>query len=484
MLQSLLPESVLVVTALILLGLAVSKRVHAVGAQRIAAAGTLVALALLVLRGGGAEPGGTDLILADPLAHLARGVLLVLGFLALLLPIAPQETEHPGEYHALLLFALTGLMLATGTEQLLMLFVSLELGSLSLYLLAGFPRTPRAAEASLKYFLFGAVSAAFVWFGLSLLYGFSGGAMLADVAARLQSAPDAALAFAGLAMVLAGLAFKLAAAPFHAWAPDVYQGTPATTVALVAAASKVAALVVLLRILVTGFDALAGSAAWGAMISGSSMWLAALAAVSMIFGNLLALVQRSVRRLLAYSAIANAGYLLVGLSANQPSAHAAALSYAVIYSIATLGALAVTAAVERDHGDDSRNAFDGLVHRSPLLAVALLVCLASLAGLPPLAGFTGKFALFTQSLAAVPSHGLVWLVAIAVITSAVSLRYYLVIVKHSFAGKPEPEKEFKKITFEHGLAVAFPALALVVLGLFPSWLLEPVVRVISQLAAR
>lgn len=140
MLQSLLPESVLVVTALILLGLAVSKRIHAVGAQRIAAAGTLVALALM-LRGGGADSVTTDLILADPLAHLAKGVLLVLGFLALLLPIAPQETDHPGEYHALLLFALTGLLLATGTQHLLMLFVSLELGSLSLYLLAGFPRT-------------------------------------------------------------------------------------------------------------------------------------------------------------------------------------------------------------------------------------------------------------------------------------------------------------------------------------------------------
>ncbi len=483
LLQCLIPEALLVGTALLLLSLSAAKRIHARGSQRIAAFATLLALVLMTRETSYLESNG-GLILVDPLALGAKSFLLILGFLALLLPAAPRETDHPAEYHALMLFALTGLMLATGTQHLLMLFIALELGSLSLYLLAGFSRTPRAAEASLKYFLFGAVSAAFVWFGLSLLYGFSGGATLPEIAARLSSS-DPTLAFAGLAMLLTGLAFKLAVAPFHAWAPDVYQGSPATSVSLVAGASKVAAIVVLMRVLATGFDTLAGSASWGEMSFGSSMWLAVLAAVSMIFGNLLALAQHSVRRLLAYSAIANAGYLLVGLSANSSASLAAVLSYAVIYSLATLGAVAIIAAVERDRGDDRRTAFDGLVHRSPLLAISLLVCFASLAGLPPLAGFVGKFALFTQSLAADTTDdgapGLTWLVALAVVTSAVSLRYYLTVLKHAFARGVTSENEFKKIPFEHALAVGLPVLALVVVGCFPSCLFDPVVRAVSSL---
>lgn len=478
--MQLLPEAVLVVTALALLGVAVAsesksgKPFSNRGAIAIAAIGVILAgFALLKVPTAGA---GSDLIVIDPLARIFKGVVLGLGLLAVLLPPAAKEIRQTGEFYALMLFALTGLMLTTGTNHLLFLFVALELASLSLYLLAGFPRTARAAEASLKYFLFGGVSAAFLLFGLSLVYGFSHASTLSGVAAALASGPPSALAMAGLVMVLVGLCFKLAAAPFHYWAPDVYQGAPATSVALVSAASKAVGMVVLVRFLLIGYHAAGGSAAWGGMTAGWSLWLAVLAAVSIVFGNLLALAQTSVRRLLAYSAVANTGYLLVGVCANGHSAAGAALFYVVVYGLATLGALAVTASVERDRGNDSPGSFAGLVHRSPLQAVALLIFMTSLGGIPPLAGFVGKFALFSTAMAATTkggNPGLTWLVGLAAVMSAISLYYYLSVLKQAFVKEDEAGSAVV-ISPAHALAVGIPAVALVLLGLFPAVLLDPI----------
>ncbi len=500
--MQLLPEAVLVITALVLLGVAVAyeaktQKTFPVGnAIGIASVGIIIALFALWfapherLKGGidiisgtlfhlrpHEVKGDSSLIANDALAHLFKGVVLMLGLLAVWLPPARREISQVGEFYALILFALTGLMLTVGTNHLLFLFVALELASLSLYLLAGFPRTARASEAALKYFLFGGVSAGFLLFGLSLIYGFSHSATLAGVASALAAGPPSPLAMTGLVMVIAGLGFKLAAAPFHYWAPDVYQGAPATTVALVSAASKVVGLVVLVRFLMIGFHSAAGSAAWGSMTAGWSMWLAILAAVSIILGNVLALAQTSVRRLLAYSAVANTGYLLVGLCANGLSAVGAVLFYVVVYGLATLGALAVTAAVERDRGNDSPSAFAGLIHRSPLQAVALLVFLCSLAGLPPLAGFVGKFSLFSHALDG--GMGLAWLVGLAAIMSAVSLYYYLSVLKQAFVCEGETTITCG-VPRIHALAVAVPAVALILLGIFPSLLLDPITAAVME----
>lgn len=479
--QQLLPEAILVVTALVLLGVALASEARSRRASNslmsaLACVGIVIAGVALVLSPP-PTAAATPLLAADPLAHLFKGIVLALGVLAVLLPPAPDKIRQPGEFHALLLFAIVGLSLAVGTDHLLFLFVSIELASLSLYLLVGFPRTARAAEASLKYFLFGAVSAAFMLFGLSLLYGFSRAATLPDVAAALTANPGSPLALAGLAMILAGIGFKLAAVPFHRWAPDVYQGAPATTVALIAAASKVVGLVVLVRILSTGFHAAAGSAAWGEIASGWAIWLAVLAAASILLGNFFALAQTSVRRLLGYSAIANTGYLLVGLCANDSAAHGAALFYVVIYSLATLGALAVTAAVERDRGDDSLASFAGLVHRAPMQALALLIFMASLAGIPPLAGFVGKFALFSKALAGTASGGtpgIAWLVALAAIMSALSLYYYLRVIKQAFVNDAPGTHPAPRLAFGHAIAIGLPALGLILLGLFPALLYGPI----------
>ncbi len=483
--MQLLPEAVLVLTALVLLGAAVAyesktlKPFPVNSAIGIATLGILFSVAALCLSPQEMKDG-SQLIVTDGLARLFKGLVLGLGLLAVWLPPARREIPQIGEYYALALFALTGLLLTTGTNNLLFLFVALELASLSLYLLAGFPRTAKASEASLKYFLFGGVSAAFMLFGLSFLYGFSHSAKLSDIAIALAVGPPSVLAATGLLMVLVGLAFKMAAAPFHYWAPDVYQGAPATTVALVSAASKVVGLVVLIRLLLIGFHSAGGSAAWGEMTPGWTLWLAILSAVSILFGNLLALAQTSVRRLLAYSAVANTGYLLVALAANGRDAAGSALFYVIVYGLATLGALAVTAAVERDRGNDSLSSFAGLIKRSPFQAVSLLVFLTSLAGIPPLAGFFGKFAMFGTAMAATATggkSGLAWLVGLGAIMSAISLYYYLSVLKQAFVKDAAEDSGLSSapcLSVFHVLTVAIPALLLVILGLFPSLLLAPI----------
>jgi NADH-quinone oxidoreductase subunit N len=491
LMMQLLPEAVLVLTALVLLGVALayeSKQrrgfppVFAIG---IATAGILLAFGALVYAKTGVKSGAEALLAVDSFGCLAKGLVLGLGLLAVWLPPARREIAQVGEFYALMLFALTGLLLTTGTNHLLFLFVALELASLSLYLLAGFPRTAKSAEASLKYFLFGGVSAAFMLFGLSFLYGFSNAATLDGIAQALASGKPALLAMAGLLMVLVGLAFKMAAAPFHYWAPDVYQGAPATTVAMVSAASKVVGLVVLVRLLLVGFPAVGGSAAWKEMASGWTVWLAVLSAVSMLFGNLLALAQTSVRRLLAYSAVASTGYLLVPLAANGTKAAGPALFYVFVYGLATLGALAVTAAVERERGDDRISSFAGLVKHRPLLAVALLVCFASLAGIPPLAGFFGKFAMFGTAMAETvggSKSGLTWLVGLGSVMSAVSLYYYLGVLKQAFVrDAPEGGGDCPCLPVFHVLAIAVPTLLVIILGLFPALLLEPVCKALADL---
>ncbi len=481
LLNQLLPEAVLVLTALVVLGVSLTMQSRSGKPTAYATVSWIavvgVVIAGLSMLGQDQSMGQVYLITMNPLSTVLKLLVLGLGALALLLPPARDEIRHSGEYVALMLFAICGLLLAVGTNHLLMLFVALELSSLSLYLLVGFPRTAAASEVSLKYFLFGGVSAAFTLFGISLIYGAFHQLGLMEIQQQLsQVGSMPMLAVAGLVMVVVGLGFKMAAAPFHYWAPDVYQGAPATTVALISAASKVVGLAILIRLLVFGFGAGAGAAAWGGMTAGWAIWVAVLAAVSMLFGNLVALAQTSVRRLLAYSAVANTGYLLVGISANREDAAGTALFYVVVYGLATMGALAITAAVERSRGSDHREAFAGLIQRSPCLAVALLICLASLAGIPPLAGFVGKFAMFSKALVGptANSHsGLFWLVALGAAMSAVSLYYYLSVVKQAFVkSDAEGAATDPALPLAHRLAIGIPVAGVVVLGLCPSMLMK------------
>src|SRR5438132_3689425 len=377
------------------------------------------------------------MLVITPLTSLFKIICIALAVFTVLLAWGEPASRNRAEYLTMILLATVGLMLLVGSEELLMIFIGLELLGLSLYVMAAFDKTDvRAAEAGLKYFLFGSTSSAFTLLGISFIYGLSGTTRLAPLRHKLNVSSVQALLAVGIVMTLIGFAFKIAAAPFHLWAPDAYQGAPVPSAAFIASASKVASFVVLGKIVLVGFSSLHGSAAWHAMVAGWSPVLAALAALSILVGNLVALAQSNVRRLLAYSAVAHAGYTLIGLIAGDRDEFSAALFYATIYAITLVGAFGVVAMVRRETGGDDFSNFAGLASRSPLLAGCMSVFMLSLGGIRPLAGFLGKFYLCSVALRADAIHGLLWLVAVALLGSFISLYYYLMVLKTIFVDEP------------------------------------------------
>lgn len=467
-LRALLPETILVVGALFLL---------TAGVARPAARGTAIVLAVLAALASSVaiaiDPSDIYLlggmVCSDAYSRFFKQVLLILGTVSLVFAYDCFPRKHFAEALALVLFSLVGMMLLAGTEDLLMIFVALELTSIPLYVLAAFNKESRgSAEAGLKYFLVGSVSAAFLLYGFSLIYGVAGSTGLRAIAASGASDPLLAV---GVVMALGGFAFKVAAVPFQLWAPDVYEGAPTPAAALIASGSKVASVFVLVRILYMGLGPWAGIAGWEHFVAGWAPLLAVMAAASIVFGNLAALVQSNVRRLLAYSAIAHGGYMLLALAAPGDASARATLFYVVVYAITALGAFGVVALVEKARGAARLSDFNGLARTSPALALSLAVFFVSLAGIPPMAGFIGKFYLFTAALEGGP---VTWLVAVAVALNAVSLYYYLIVLKHVFV-LPAARAELPIPPSASGLLVAVLAVAVLVLGLAPGILLGPLV---------
>ncbi len=343
-------------------------------------------------------------LLANPLTHLVQIALLVLTIVTLLMATNSRFTEHVGEFVLLILVATVGMMFLVSSQDLLVIFISLELLSLSLYILTAFDKhRPHSSEAALKYFLFGGMSAAFLLFGFSLLYGLSNSTDLPRIADAIHTSSAAGSALNPLLLVaivttVIGFGFKVAAFPFHFWAPDVYQGAPAPSAAFIASSSKVASFFIFFQVMAVGFAGAEGSAAWMHFMPGWVPVLAVVAALSMVLGNFVAIVQSSVRRLLAYSAIAHAGYMLLAIVAHTQQSLSALLYYVITYALATLGAFGVVGIVEQQTGGDRLAHFDGLSRRAPVLSACMFIFLLSLAGIPPLAGFFGKFYLFVSVL--------------------------------------------------------------------------------------
>jgi NADH-quinone oxidoreductase subunit N len=445
---------------------------------------------------------GSDLLLAaGGSAGVAQVAILVLTALTLLLLVDSSFTRNPGEYVAVVLMAAAGGLLIAAAQDLLVIFTGLELLSLSLYILTAFAKkSGKSAEAAIKYYIFGAMSAAFLLFGFSYLYGLSGSTSLPRVVLGTYFASSRGatpLLFMALVMVAVGLGFKVAAVPFHEWAPDTYEGAPAPAAAFVASVSKVASFALLISISYTilWFPKLlhmtGGRMTFSVLNSGAprphstegfvTAWpliLMVLSAASMIFGNLAALAQSSVRRLLAYSAIAHAGYILLGLAFfGWSNASAQAILYYILtYGLTTIGAFGVVGVVERAAGSDRMDAFLGLHKRSPVLAAVLLVLFLSLAGIPPLVGFWAKFNLFAAVLS--PFGGNLRmggatlplaLVALAVALSAVSLYYYLQVLKRAYV-MPGPDETHIAMHPVTEATLVGIALAVLVLGCFPSLL--------------
>ncbi len=476
--RALQAESVVVITALLVLAVdLLAPRGTSTRTRWMAAVGVLTfgCLGAFALSTGVTQPVRLldGMLSYGRTAAFIKQVILLLTIITALISIDSKFTRHIGEYFALLLLATVGMMLLVSSDNLLLIFVALELTSLPLYALTAFNKGDvKSSEAALKYFLFGSMAAAFMLFGLSLLYGISGEITLGGIAAKLGGSPEPVF-YVALVMTAIGFAFKVAAAPFHLWAPDAYQGAPTPVAAFIASGSKVASFFVLARLMMIGLAGNEGSAVWRAGAPGWVSLLAMLAIISMVLGNIAAIAQSSVKRLLAYSAIAHAGYALLAVVANTQQGFGSLLYYVVTYSVTALGAFAVVGVVENATGGESLRDFAGLSRRSPVLSFCMLVFVLSLAGIPPLAGFFGKFYVFTAAARSGGSLGLLWLVIIAIATSAVSLYYYLQILKQIYvADGTEGTNAVVKVSLPVQVSILVLAAAVVLLGCAPDWLLQ------------
>jgi NADH-quinone oxidoreductase subunit N len=399
-----------------------------------------------------------DMVVLDAFALFFSVVIGYAAGLALLISIdyIRRHGAQAGEYYALVLFATTGMMLLASANDLIVVFLALELMSLSLYVLAGFFKTRLASsEASMKYFLLGAFASAFFLYGIALLYGATGSTNL-DRIAMAAVGDRSPLVLIGLGLLLVGFGFKISSVPFHMWAPDVYEGAPTAVTAFIATGSKAAAFAALIRVLVVGLGAL--QADWSALF-----W--AVAVLTMTLGNVVALAQANLKRMLAYSSIAHVGYMLVGLVAGGTAGAGAVLFYLLAYTFTTAGAFGVIALSQR-LGEESVDVGDyaGLARRHPVFAAALTLCLLSLIGIPPLAGFVAKVYLFGAAIRA----GFVWLAVIAVLNSAVAAYYYLRVIVYMYMREGEGAGAGYAPSFAGGLALAIALAGIVALGMVPA----------------
>jgi NADH-quinone oxidoreductase subunit N len=419
-------------------------------------------------------------LLSNPVTHLVQIALLVIAILTLFLSVDSTFTDHVGEFVLLILLATTGMMFLVASQDLLVIFISLELLSLSVYILAGFDkRSPRSSEAALKYFLFGGMSAAFMLFGFSLLYGFSNSTNLVQIASAIHGLPLSPLVILAIVTTVIGFGFKIAAAPFHFWAPDVYQGAPTPSAAFIASGSKVASFFIFFQVLVIGFAGAEGSATLHHFQSGWVPVIVTVAVASMLLGNLVAITQTSLRRLLAYSAVAHAGYMLLAFVAHSEQSLAALLYYVATYALATLGIFGILTVTEKQLGNDKISDLAGLSRRAPFLSACLFIFVLSLAGIPPLSGFFAKFLLFTSVLAVSSgSKLLIWLIIFAIGMSAVSLFYYLRILKSAFVADPPADAAEVRSPVLMQLVVGLLAAGVVALGCAPDLILNQILKVV------
>ena len=436
--------------------------------------GAITALGLVVLVGAaftlrpwGSAGGGA--FVSDRLARFAKRLFLgstLIGVLASLSLPGEVFRRRATEYYLLLLSSLLGMMVLASARDLILLFVAFELMSIPLYALAGFrKREPEAVEAALKFFLVGTVSSAVMAYGLSFVYGAAKTTSLAVVARALPGGDP--LLVLGLLTAFTGFGFKIAAFPFHMWVPDTYEAAPTPFVAWLSVAPKAAGFVALFRVYFEGVGDRA--AVWAPAA-------AALATVTMLAGNLMALPQTNTKRMLAYSGIAQIGYMLVGLAAASASGTAMILFYLVAYVFANMGAFLVVEAVARAEGSEATSAFRGLAQRSPLLALAMLLFLLSLGGIPFVAGFWAKLYVFW----AAAERGLYWLVLVGAVLTVVALFYYLLVARSMYIEAPA-RLERVPVAPALALSLLLCVLGVVVLGVYPKAVVMAALRVASPL---
>lgn len=441
---------------------------------------TAVGLALLALTpiiwGPPAAGAGSENLLYwggmvrhDPLAQIFKVMVLLAGALTALMAIDMKGLGRRGEFYLIIVVCTLGASLVSGAADLIMVFLGLETLSIPLYILAAFKREDtRSSESGMKYFLFGSFASALMLFGFSILYGFTGQtniyAIAGQISAALGSAPIPVLT--AMVLIIVGFGFKIGAVPFHFWTPDMYEGAPTPVTAYVSVASKAASFALLMRFLIAVFPE---SLVIGDQVM-QSFWVqlaSVMAVISMTLGNVLALSQRNIKRLLAYSSIAQAGYTLIGVAAIQaqtPEGQAQAVAsvgfYMFMYVFTNILAFAVVVLFSEATGSENIADLAGLNRRSPWLALTLTIALLSLGGIPPAAGFFGKFFLFNAAVNA----GLAWLAVVGVLNAIVALYYYLVVIKVMYVDRSEDEDKPIPMSSAYGWVLGVPTVLVIVIG--------------------
>ena len=467
--MAVLPQIVLVSTALIVLMMGVFKRLvngSAVGCTALA--GSIIAFVCTLFIGHHGRPSSAfaGMVLHDGFSFFLTGVICIIIILTILVSMNYGkffESIRSGEYYSLVLFAGAGMVFMAVAGNLILLFVALETMSIAIYALTGFHKDQlKSGEAAFKYFLLGAFGSAFLLFGFAFVYGATGSLDIVKIAGFIKTHPrilNLKFLVAGFVLMISGFGFKISMVPFHMWTPDTYEGAPTSITGFMATGVKAAAFAALIRAILVPLAPMQHS--WVPI-----MWVATF--LTMTVGNIIALAQENIKRMLAYSSIAHAGYILLGFVAGTGLAQAGMLYYLLVYAFMNIGAFAVVALLCKK-GEEFNNISDfaGLGFKYPVIGLVMSVFLFSLAGLPPTGGFMGKFYLFTEAL----RSGYVWLVLAAGVNSVVSIYYYLrVIVTMYF--KPEPEGNavvISSISPGIVIALAAAATAVLVLGIFPSY---------------
>lgn len=463
-----LPETILTVFGtLIMVWSAAARESNRILLAGLSMAGLLAALAAVIVADGDRGPAFQGMLIIDGFATFFRVLVIVVGILTVLASVQylSREKADQGEYHALLLFSIAGQCIMATANELIMIFIGLEISSIASYVLAGYLRDDRRNnESAIKYFLLGSFATAFLLYGVAWIYGITGTTNLAEIRQVLasgQAAPNLVLVGTAAALMFVGLAFKVSAAPFQVWAPDVYQGAPAPVSAFMSAGPKAAAFAVFLRVFMTAFEPITDR--WEPVL-----WISAL--LTMIIGNFAALTQTNIKRLLAYSSIAHAGYVLVAVTAHSAIGTAAAMFYLAAYAFMNVGAFAVVSHFSRQ-GEKYLDIEDlsGLGQKQPVTAALFSIFLLSFIGVPLTGGFFGKFYIFKAALDA----KLWWLAVLGLLNSAVAAYYYLRILVVMYFHEPgEATADVPPLSPGIRTALWGSAAATLILGIVPGLVLD------------
>ncbi len=464
--QLLMPELIITLTLLIVLVFdlfdSISKAI--LGWMTIVGAGIALWVSIQMHQAGTVGTQFNDMFKVDNFSLFFNIIFLVSTILVALISMSylSRDDRKQGPYYLLILLATLGMMLMAAGNELIIVFLGLELMSLSLYVLAGYFRdNPASSEAGMKYLLLGAFASAFFLYGIALIYGGAGTTNVPAIAEAITAPNKSPLLLAGMFLLIVGFGFKVAIVPFHQWAPDVYEGAPTTIAAFISAGPKAAGFAAFLRIFMEALPSL--QVEWSSVVI-------VLAMLTMTVGNVIAIAQTSIKRMLAYSSIAHAGYVLIGLAAANNDGISSAMLYLLVYCVMNIGAFGAVILAKTADGESLMiSDYAGLGLRKPLLAMFMTIMLLSLAGFPPTAGFVGKFYVFKSAVQA----GHIWLVIVGAINTAISAFYYLRVVVTMYMREPEEELSFTAYPSTLVVGLVLAAIGVLLIGILPSLMLTP-----------